>query len=88
MKKNIRDFDLSNNSDFIINDDKLELFYTYNWKVSDRTNSNISYFEPFFIIIPSRTACPPIPDGFIQTPSFQNLITKKGLKFYNLNPHF
>ena len=30
----------------INNDDKLELFYTYIWKVSDRTNSNISYFEP------------------------------------------
>ena len=27
-------------------DDELELFYTYIWKVSDRINSNISYFEP------------------------------------------
>lgn len=30
----------------INNDDKLELFYTYTWKVSDRTNSNVSYFDP------------------------------------------
>lgn len=30
----------------INDDDKLELFYTYIWQVSDRKNSNISYFEP------------------------------------------
>lgn len=27
-------------------DDKLELFYTYIWKVADRSNSNVSYFDP------------------------------------------